>query len=119
MGNLRGRAVFANCLNPRLGATVSSPLTCIPDRSRGVHGNVLALWGRGRSPKGGFYPLIFFPSLKLGDRDAIWEAGENPAQEVAERLQPVRAGEAATSNGRRRGAKSRLVISGGNAWDPK
>ena len=97
-------------------ATASSPLACIPGGSRGVHGNVLALWGRGLSPKGGFYPLDL---MNLGDRDAAQEAGENPAQGVAERLQPVRAGEAATSNGRRRGAKSRLVISGGNAWDPK
>ena len=77
--------------------------------------------GKGAVPERGLLPAGFPISYiqNLGDRDAIREAGENPAQGVAERLQPVRAGEAATSNGRRRGAKSRLVISGGNAWDPK
>ena len=59
--------------------------------------------GKGAVPERGLLPAGFFSYLKPGDRDAIREAGENPAQGVAERLQPVRAGEAAASNGRRRG----------------
>ena len=58
--------------------------------------------GKGAVPERGLLPAGFFSYLKPGDRDAIREAGENPAQGVAERLQPVRAGEAAASNGRRR-----------------